>query len=115
MMKKRMIPLALAFILLLSITAQAATPFSQQGVPRLSFDGTTAYCSVNITEPGSEIKATMTLWNGNRVVDSWSGEATSVLFLSGSCEVREGVEYVLRITGTINGEGFDAVSVRGTC
>lgn len=115
-MKKRMIALALVFTLFLCFgTNASAAPYFTQIKPALSFDGTTANCSVTIREPDGEIKATMTLWNGNRVVDSWSGEASSILLLSGSCEVQDGVEYVLRITGTINGEGFDAVSVRGTC
>ena len=114
-MKKRFVPLVLVFIFILSLSANAAEPRADLVIPKLSFEDTTANCSVTITAPGKEIKATMTLWYGSQVVDSWSGTATSALFLSGSTQVVGGRTYTLTVTGTIGGITFGAESVSGTC
>lgn len=114
-MKKRFVPLVLVFILILSLSANAAEPRANLVIPKLSFEDTTANCSVTIAAPGKEIKATMTLWYGSQIVDSWSGTATSALFLSGSTQVVDGRMYTLTVTGTIGGEAFYAESVSGTC
>lgn len=116
-MKKRMIPLALALVMLLAlcISANAAEPRFQGVTPTLTFSGTTANCSVNIVDPGAEINATITLWNGSRVVDSWSGSGVSVLYVSGSCLVSEGVTYTLKVTGMVDGVPIQGIPVSGTC
>lgn len=114
-MKKRFVPLILVFVLLLSLSANAAEPRGKQIAPDLSFDGTTANCSVAITSPGKDIEATITLWHGNRVMGSWSGSGTSTVFISGSIEVIKGEEYVLRVTGSIDDVPFDVVRISGTC
>lgn len=57
----------------------------------------------------------MDLWYVNRLIDSWSGTATSVLYLSGSTQVVNGRTYTLTVTGTIGGVAFDAESVSGAC
>ena len=114
-MKKRLIPLLLVFVVLVCTTASAVEPRAAKAVPSLSFEGATANCTVSITDFGGEIKATLTLWNGNRVVDSWYGEGTSILRITGSCEVVKGVSYSLRVTGTIDGVPFEGNAVYGTC
>ena len=105
----------LVFVLMLSTVASAAEARAAKAVPSLSFEGTTANCAVSITDLGGEIKATLTLWNGNRVIDSWSGEGTSILHINGSCVVVKGVSYTLRVTGTIDGVPFETSAVYGTC
>ena len=112
-MKKRFVPLVFVFILILSLSANAAEPRANLVVPKLSFEDTTASCSVTITAPGKEIKATMNLWYGNRLIGSWSGTATSALFISGSTQAVDGRTYTLRVTGTIGGVAFAAESVSG--
>ena len=114
-MKKRFVPLVLVFILILSFSANAAEPRINEIIPQLSFDGTTANCSVAITSPGKDIEATITLWYGNRVMGSWSGDGSSALSVSGSTTVIPGKEYVLRVTGTIDGVAFDPVRLSRTC
>ncbi|MGN0985932.1 MAG: hypothetical protein ACI4OU_05500 [Candidatus Enterenecus sp.] len=100
---------------MLSIGVSAAQPRVVAVTPSLSFEGTTANCWAAIIEANSEISATMTLWRGNRVIDSWSGEGTSALLLEGSCTVNEGLTYTLRVTGTINGEPLEVASITRTC
>lgn len=114
--KKRIIPVAIILALLLCIGVSAAQPrVSVVATPKLSFSGTTANCSAAITSPDDEISATLTLWRGNRVIDSWSETATSAVLISGSCTVTEGLTYTLRLTGTIDGTPIQVVSVSGTC
>lgn len=115
-MKKRMIPLALALVMLLALCANAAEPRGTHvPAPTLSFSGTTANCSITISSPGAEINATLTLWNGSRVVDSWSGTATSLLHISGSCLVSEGTTYTLKVTGMVDGVPIQGIPVSGRC
>ena len=114
-MKKRFVPLVLMFVFILNLSANAAEPRISEIIPQLSFDGTTANCSVAITSPGKDIEATITLWYGNRVMGSWSGRGTSVLGISGSVGVTKGEEYVLKVTGTIDDVPFDVVRISGTC
>ena len=92
------IPLILVLILILSLSANAAEPRMSEIIPTLSFDGTTANCSVAITSPGKDIEATITLWPGNGVIGSWPESGSTAVFISGSTEVTKGEEYVLRAT-----------------
>lgn len=87
----------------------------QSVVPESSFDGTTAKCKVVISGLGKEIKATMVLWQGTKLVDAWSDTGTDRLVINGTCEVERGVTYTLRVSGAIGGESFDSTPISGTC
>ena len=103
-MKKRLLPLGLAVVLAIGMTicASAAEP-------------TTANCEAMITSASDSIKATMTLKQGNRVVDSWSGSGTGIVFLEGDCKVTKGVTYTLTVEGTRNGVAFEPATITRTC
>ena len=81
----------------------------------LTFSGTTANCEAMITSASDSIKATMTLKQGNRVVDSWSGSGTGIVFLEGDCKVTKGVTYTLTVEGTRNGVAFEPATITRTC
>lgn len=119
--KKRLLSFGLAVALAVGMTvcASAAEP---QVEPRLlqvhtvlNFTGTTANCEAMITSASDDIEATMTLKQGNRVVDSWSGSSTGILFLDGDCYVTKGVTYTLTVEGTRNGVAFEATPITRTC
>ena len=119
-MKKRLLSFGLAVALAVGMTvcASAAEP---QVEPRLlqvhtvlNFTGTTANCEAMITSAADDIEATMTLKQGNRVVDSWSGSGTGILFLDGDYYVTKGVTYTLTVEGTRNGVAFDATPITRT-
>lgn len=57
----------------------------------------------------------MTLKQGSRVVDFWSGFGTGIVFLNGDCYVTKGVTYTLTVEGTRNGVAFEATPVTRTC
>ena len=84
--------------------------------PDLSFNGTTASCSVTIRQIGKQIIATMELWHGSTRIDTWSDTATSVLTMNethSGCV--SGWTYTLKINGTIGGVAFSEITVTATC
>ena len=82
-MKKKTISLILALILLLSCSATAQATSVQAATPSASItiNGTTATCRVSIAKPGKTIHATLQLWQGRTMIDSWSGNGTSYLLI----------------------------------
>ena len=116
-MKRRLMSSLLAFALLSSlvISAAAAETRSNNQVPSLSFDGTTANCSVSIMAIGKSITASLELWRDNIRVAKWSDSATSRLIISEEHSVTSGETYTLKVSGTIDGEPFTGTPVTRTC
>lgn len=116
-MKKRMRAILLATVILSSlvISAAAAQARTIDAVPVLTFDGTTANCSVSITALGKSITATLELWRSDTLMDSWSDSATSRLIIDEDCKVTPGQTYTLKVNGTIGGVPFTGTPITGTC
>ena len=68
--------------------------------------GTTATCRVSIAKPGKTIHATLQLWQGRTMIDSWSGNGTSYLLITGSHEVTKGKTYTVKVVCTVDGQSF---------
>lgn len=88
-MKKRVFAVIICIALALTAAASAAELRAGRVQPRLSFSGTTAYCSISIYEAGEPIKVTLELWRGK--------------------------SYHLEANGTIGDTLFSAVSKTSTC
>ncbi len=116
-MKKRMIFFLLATVMLpsLILSVAAAEPRDAHYAPNLSFDGTTANCSVSITALGKPITATLELWQGSTCIASWSDSATSYLIISEECSVTNGQTYTLKVSGTIDGEPLSGIPTTAIC
>lgn len=114
-MRKRVLSLALIFVLVFSMSVYAAEPRSNGATPVLRFSGTTANCSVTVSEYGADINVTLTLYRGWSTIASWSGSGTHSVNVSGSAAVKDGLEYRLVATGTIDGVAFTSAAVVGTC
>lgn len=116
-MKKRIVSILLATAILsaLGVTSAAATPRATSYKPTLSFDGTTANCSITIMSIGDPITATLELWQGSTRVASWSDSATSRLIISEECSVTKGQTYTLKVSGTIDGVFFTGTPITETC
>ena len=116
-MKKSIVAMMMVIVMLVSLTASASAvePRADGITPRLEIEGTTAYCEVTIKSFGKNITATMNLWQGSTLVDSWSGTATNSLLLEGDCGVESGKVYVLYVSGTIGGESFFTQPVTVRC
>ncbi|MBE7003981.1 MAG: hypothetical protein E7425_06820 [Ruminococcaceae bacterium] len=73
---KKILSFALIAVMLFTVTANVCAagivPKSVKGGPTLSFDGTTAKCTVAIRESGKWISVTMELWQGNTRVMTWT-------------------------------------------
>lgn len=117
-MKKKVLACFFLAIMVISLNAQAAeTPERRIGdiTPTLTFNGTTAVCELSIAQPNKKICATMELWQGKQLIDSWSGEGNGSLFLSETCAASKGKTYTLKAYGTIGGESFTARNVTKVC
>ena len=99
---------------ILSSTAMAATRAVQ--TPKLSFNGTTADCSVQIRAIGKYIDATLELWQGSTLVDSWHGTGNNLVYIHDTHSgCTPGVTYTLIVTGTIGGVTITCTPVTGSC
>lgn len=114
---KRVFALAVPLLLLLTLSAQALESRAAKADPFLDFNGTTATCSVSFKADNAtdKVSATLTLYQGNTYVDSWSDSGTWRVSISESCKVESGKTYRLVLTYTINGAAQPAKAVTGTC
>ena len=115
-MKKRSLTLAVLLLLVLSVQVHGVW-YVARATPSLSFSGTTAQCTGRVIADNDDdaIKATLTLWDGSKVVDSWSSSGTGSLSLSGSCTVSKGKKYTLTLDATVNGVSISQRPTSGTC
>lgn len=116
-MKRRILSFAAVLVLMAAMCASAfaVEPRIPRISPKLEFSGTTANCEVVIISSGDDIDATLELWRGSTLVDSWSSEGTSYVSISGKCNVTKGVTYTLTVSGTIGGEPIDYDGIKRTC
>ena len=113
-MRNRVLPALLSMALVVCLGTSAAEARASTILPQLSFRGNTVECSVMIREPGQQITATLELWEGCTLLDSWSGSGSSVLNLEGSHRAVSGRTYTVEVYGTIDGEAFEAASLSKT-
>lgn len=107
-MKKRIMPLLMVVLLVLAITAPAASAVNSRvisGRPTLRISGDTAYCEAVFRSGNrdSDISATLTLKYGSETVDSWSASGKGSVTISESKTVLEKGEYTLVLKATVNG------------
>lgn len=116
-MRKRVFALAIPLLLALTLPAYALKARSERIIPSLYFDGTTAVCSASCKADNArdKVEATLTLYQGETYVDSWSNSGTGRVFVSGSCEVESGKSYKLVLAYSINGVAKSSATTTGTC
>ena len=118
-MRKRLWALITAIILFVSIplTAYAAAPRALMISPQLSFNGTTASCSLTVTanSVNDEIEAVIKLWSGSTCLKTWTAEGNGYLFFCEEYNATKNKEYTLTATVTINGVEETTASVSKTC
>ena len=110
-MRKRCLTILLMLVLLFCSVSMAATNVT----PVLTFSGTTANCSVTILAKGKAIDATLELWQGSTLVDSWHGTGISLVTISGTHICTPGITYTLTVTGTIGSQSISCTPVSGSC
>ncbi len=104
-MKKRVFCLLVVMTMILAVPAYAASTRAIMLAPDITFDGTEAECTVRITanNASDKIVATMELWQGTTLVDSWSGNGLWTLKLNGTANVQKNKTYTLIVDYSING------------
>ena len=97
------------------VCAGIGTQSGESG-PVLDFNGTTATCSVSFKADSAtdKVAATLTLYQSNTYVDSWTDSGTGRVFISESCKVESGKSYRLVLSYSINGAAKPAKEVSGT-
>lgn len=115
-MKKRFVAVFFVISMLLMLPAHAATARVIAVAPSLKFEGTTAICYVGITadRPSDKISASMELWQGNTLIDSWSGTGTWTLKLEKTATVSKNKTYELVVNYSVNGVDKTPVSTSRT-
>lgn len=107
-MKKRIIPLLMVVLLVMSITAPAASAVSSRvisGRPTLRISGNTAYCEAIFRSGNNEndIYVTLTLKRGTDIIDSWSASGNGSVTISKSKAISTKGSYTLSLKATVNG------------
>lgn len=115
-MKKHFLVLSMALILVICLSVSSFAAIKVNSIePSLSFSGTTANCGLKIYSSGNYIDATITLYYGSTVVDSWSKTGNSYIKISDSTAVISGRTYTLEVTGTIGGVAITCNPITKTC
>ncbi len=116
-MKKFALIMALLLVLLIPVSAAASVARTPQSFPSLSFNGTTANCSLTIltNDSSASINATVQLWQGNTCLQTWYASGTGRLVFNGTQSVTSGVQYKLTVSATVNGSSLSVPTVTKTC
>lgn len=115
-MKKRILPILFIFLMVFSSTAYAASPRVAPVVPGISFNGTTATCTVYIyaEQMTDDIDAVIKLWQGSRCIKTWEESSVGDLAFSGVASVTKGNTYKLTVDVTLAGEALPRFSIEKT-
>lgn len=115
-MKKKAFILSIVVSILLIVPVHAASARSVIATPSLRFNNTEAICSVQITldKATDKVSADMELWQGDTLIDNWSGAGSGVLKLEGTATVAKNKTYTLVVYYSINGDEQTPVRVTRT-
>lgn len=116
-LKKRIFPILLILIMVFTSPAYAASTRAAAATPHISFDGTTASCSVFIAadRPTDKIDAVIKLWHGSECIETWEKSSVGELDFKGKVKVTKGQTYQLTVDITLAGKAQPRLSVEKTC
>lgn len=104
-MKRKLLPLFIIMAIVFTIPVCAASTRTIYARPSITFSGTEADCMVRITadKMSDKVVATMELWQGTTMIDSWSGTGMYTLKLNGTAKVAKNKTYTLKVKYSVNG------------
>lgn len=116
-MKKCALIMAIIIVLSIPITANAASPRMLSIMPAITFDGTTANCSVTIVgdQLTDDLTATIKLWRGTTCLETWTASGEGYIFWDDTATVTKNKTYKLTVDVTVNGVTKPQVYAEGTC
>lgn len=113
---KRYLTIIAAVALVLSISCYAVSSRAVDVYPTLTFSGTQATCKATIMGQSStdRIVATMYLYRGSTLIDSWGASGTGVLRMEESATVSRNKTYTLTVNYSVNGITQNPVTISRT-
>lgn len=117
-MQKRILALFAVMVMLLGVTAQATGPaYLPRVTPSLTFSGKEATCKVIVRGDASTdaVSVTMKLWNGSRIIKTWTSKGVYFVSLEKKAAVISGRTYSLTVDYKINGIECPRQSITRTC
>ena len=116
-MNRRILAVIAVMLVFSCAVASAVTPYALRANPTLSFHGGEAECYVVCRgeNASDRIEATLTLYQGSRVIDSWSKSGRESVTISETCDVESGVTYRLAVEWSVNDVDQLTVGVTKTC
>lgn len=112
---------ALVLAIVMLLTALAAPVMAAEAritsiAPEITFDGTTANCSVIIggNNTSEKLEATMKLYRGSTLIATWTAEGNGYIIWSATKTVTRGYTYKLTVTLTVDGVACSPVYVTNT-
>ena len=117
---RKIIAVLSVFVIVLAITIpiHAANESYNRVIPGLSFNGTTATCSLRVyaENMSDSIKASVVLKHGNSVVQQWLNMTDNgYLIFSDTASVVQGETYTMQISLEINGISYSIADITKTC
>lgn len=115
-MKKRILAMVSALMLMLTIPAYAVQSRAPAVLPSLSFSGTTATCEVLATSDGftDDIYLEIELWRGSVKIEDWTASGEGFIDFSETASVVKGNTYTLKVYAEINNVEITPVSLTKT-
>lgn len=115
-LKRRLFCLMLVVSMVLAIPAYAREDRAISAISDIQFNDTKADCMTRIAgqRTSDKISATMSLWNGSKLVDEWSASGYFVIEVHGTATVAKNRTYKLTVEYTINGEEKTPFSITRT-
>ena len=116
-MNRRIVVVVAVMLIFSCVVVSAVTPYALRANPTLSFSGEVAKCSVVCRgeNANDNIEATLTLYQGSSVVDSWSDSGRGSVTIYETCDVESGVTYRLAVEWSVNGVDQLTVGTTKTC
>lgn len=116
-MRKAAFFLALILVFMMPLHVRAASARSARTQPLISYNGTTANCTVDIygTNISEHLEATIKFWYKNRCLQTWEVSGYGILHFEETVEVTKGNTYRLSVDLAINGDMQPTVSFSKKC
>lgn len=118
-MKRRLFSILLVLLLVTSMTlaVSASSPRIMSVDIGLRFEGTTAQCSLNVSEDylTDSISATIKLYRGNTCIRTWVRSASGFLNFYEEVPAVKNAEYTLEAVVTVNGVTEPVFTKTATC
>ena len=116
-MKRRILAMFLAMLLVAIIPVSAATPRATGAVPTLTFSGTTANCGITVMADNTTdtIEVTLKLWHGTRCLATWTADGSGYLRVRETATVTSGLTYRLTADVVLNDVAQPQTSVSARC